>query len=172
MPNVTATAGTWVLDPARSSVRFRSKTFWGLATVKGVFGTVEGGGEVAADGTARGTLTIDAASVDTKNGKRDTHLRSADFFHAEEHPSIVFTAAGISAPAEGSGVVEIDGELTVRGVTRPLSFPAQVSLTSPEEAVLEAEVTVSRADFGITWNQLNMMPAPTVLSVTAAFHRS
>jgi polyisoprenoid-binding protein YceI len=169
MPSVTPAAGTWVLDPSHSSVRFRNKTMWGLVTVKGVFATVEGEGEVAADGTARGTLTIDAASVDTRNAKRDDHLRSADFLHVDEHPAIVFTATAIPVPTGGSGLVELDGELSVRGVSRPLSVPAQVTLASAGEAVLEAEVTLSRADFGITWNRGGMMAAPTVLTVTARF---
>ncbi len=69
-------AGTWVLDPARSTVRLRSKSMWGLVPVKGSFGTVSGEGTVSPAGEVSGTVTVDAASVDTKMGKRDQHLRS------------------------------------------------------------------------------------------------
>ncbi|MEW1859664.1 YceI family protein [Streptomyces sp. NPDC088194] len=171
MSQTTAEAGRWVLDPARSSVGFRSKTFWGLLTVKGTFGTVSGEGEVAPDGTGRGTLTIDAASLDTGNGKRDTHLRSADFFAVDEHPTIVFTAGSVTAPADGSGEVQVTGDLAVRGVSRPIAFPARVTLASPQEATLEADLPVDRAEFGITWNQLGMLLSPSTVVVTAHYRR-
>ncbi|SEG77322.1 Polyisoprenoid-binding protein YceI [Actinacidiphila yanglinensis] len=171
MSQTTADAGRWVLDPARSSVRFRSKTFWGLATVKGTFGTVSGEGEVASDGTARGTLTIEAASLDTGNAKRDKHLRSGDFFAADAHASIVFTAGALTAPAEGSGEVQVSGDLAIRGVSRPLTFPARVSLTSPQEATLEAEVSVDRGEFDMKWNQLGMVAATSTVDVTAVYRR-
>lgn len=171
MSQTTAEPGRWVLDPARSSVRFGSKTFWGLMTVKGSFGTVSGEGEVAPDGTAHGTLTIGAASVDTGNGKRDTHLRSADFFAADEHASIVFTAGTVTAPAGSSGEVQVTGDLAVRGVSRPIAFPARVTLASPQEATLEAEVPVDRSEFGITWNQMGMLTGPSKVSVVAHYRR-
>ena len=87
--SVLAGPSTWTLDPARSSVALRSKTMWGLVTVRGWFGELAGNAEILPGGAARGRLEIGAASLDTKNAKRDRHLASADFFNAAEHPSIV-----------------------------------------------------------------------------------
>src|SRR5260370_17110216 len=85
--------GLWSLHPARSTVTFRHPKFWGLVTIKGTFTKVGGEGEVLPDGTASGTLSIAAASIDTRNAKRDEHLRSADFFVTARHGSIPFTAS-------------------------------------------------------------------------------
>ena len=79
-------AGDWVLDARRSSVRLKSRSVWGLAPVNGVFREVSGSGAISKDGSASGTLTVAAASIDTGNIQRDTHLRSADFFDSANHP--------------------------------------------------------------------------------------
>ncbi|MFB7510289.1 YceI family protein, partial [Streptomyces broussonetiae] len=91
---VTVETGTWQLDPSASAVSLRHKTMWGLVTVKGAFTAVSGAGEVRPDGSATGTVTLEAASLDTKHAKRDTHLRSADFFDADQHPEITFAVRG------------------------------------------------------------------------------
>jgi polyisoprenoid-binding protein YceI len=171
-PADAATAGSWVLDPAYSSVRFHSKTFWGLLTVKGTFGEVSGEGEVGADGAVHGTLTIDAASVDTKNAKRDTHLRSADFFSADQHAAIVFTAKSVTKSADGPDAVQVTGDLSVAGSSRPLAFPARITSATADEATLEAEVTVDHVDFGITWNQMGMLKSATVVTIAARYRRA
>ena len=88
-----STVGAWVVDPAGSTAAFESKTFWGLVTVRGTFGGVTGSGAVADDGTFSGELVIDTTKLDTKNKKRDVHLRSADFFDAEKHPTMVVRIA-------------------------------------------------------------------------------
>ncbi|MFD7502158.1 YceI family protein [Streptomyces sp. NPDC059850] len=162
-------AGRWVLDPAGTTVRFAHKTFWGLSTVKGVFTGVTGEGEVLADGSARGTLTVDAASLDTQNAKRDTHLRSADFFDTDRHPEIVFAVSG-AVPGEGAAV-RIDGEMTILGNTRPLSFPARLTEATADAATLTADLEINRGEFGMGMNKLGMMPGPAALTVTARFTR-
>ena len=141
--------GHWVLDPATSSVGFRHKSIWGLVTVKGTFTTVSGEGEIDADGRGHGTLLVDAASVDTKKQKLDTHLRSADFFEIEKYPTITFSADSIVA--DGSGGAEVSGQLTVRGKTRPLTFTAQVAAASSTDVTLTGEVGVDRNDFEMAW---------------------
>ncbi len=78
--------GLWQLDATRSTVAISHVTMWGMVTVKGTFTGVSGEGEVRPDGTVRGAVTLDAASLDTKHTKRDEHLRSADFFDVEHHP--------------------------------------------------------------------------------------
>jgi polyisoprenoid-binding protein YceI len=171
-PAEAATAGRWVLDPAHSSVRFHSKTFWGLVTVKGTFGAVTGEGEVGSDGAVHGTLSVDAASVDTKNAKRDKHLRSADFFSADQHAAIVFTANSVTPSPVSPDSVQVTGDLTVAGTSRPLAFPARITSATADEATLEAEVTVDRADFGITWNQLGMLKGASTVLITARYRHA
>jgi polyisoprenoid-binding protein YceI len=160
-------AGEWVLDPSTSSVRLKSKSM-GLISVNGVFREVSGSGTVAPDGKATGTLLVAAASVDTRNTKRDTHLRSADFFDSDNHPDITFTADDIRPSAQG---VAVTGALTVRGRTRPLAFDAAASVAGDGEVWLDATVRVNRADFGITWNQLGMVSLTSTLTIHAVFTR-
>lgn len=94
------TAGNYTLDPLRSTVAFQRKTFWGLATAKGVFGSVAGSGTVMTDGRAEGSLVIDVASLDSKNTKRDNHLRSKEMLNAESFPEITFYADPIPVELE------------------------------------------------------------------------
>jgi polyisoprenoid-binding protein YceI len=87
---------------------------WGLARVKGVFGQITGNGTVSPTGEVSGAMTVAAASIDTKNTKRDTHLRSADFFDSDNYPDITFTVAGIRPSGQG---VTVTGTLGVRDET-------------------------------------------------------
>ncbi|MEU0970681.1 YceI family protein [Streptomyces sp. NPDC005917] len=167
---VTVETGLWQLDPAASAVAVRHKTMWGLVTVKGTFTGVSGRGEVAADGTATGTLAIDAASLDTKNKKRDDHLRSADFFDADHHPEITFAVRGAERPT--GDVVHVDGQLTVRGISRPQQITAQLVSADADGLTLQVEFTVVREDFGVTFNQMRMMGGPTTVAATLRFTRA
>jgi polyisoprenoid-binding protein YceI len=162
-----AMAGEWVLDPRKSSIRLKSKSM-GVIPVNGVFREVSGHGIVSPGGEVSGTVTVAAASIDTKNTRRDTHLRSADFFDSGNHPDITFTADDIQA--SGQGVV-VTGTLTVRGRTRPLSFDAVASVQGDGAIWLDAEVHVNRADFGLTWNQLGMVAVNNTLTIHAVFTR-
>ncbi|MFI9804265.1 YceI family protein [Streptomyces sp. NPDC052301] len=167
---VAVQTGTWQLDPTASTVSLRHKTFWGLVTVQGTFTAVTGAGEVRPDGSATGTITLEAASLDTKNAKRDTHLRSADFFDADRHPEITLSVGGTDR-LDGDSV-RVTGELTVRGVSRPLSFPARLAGASAEALTLEAEFDVDRAEFGMGWNQLGMMRGLTTVTAALRFART
>lgn len=161
-------AGQWVLDPGRSSIRLKSSVLGGLVPVKGVFREVNGNGTISPDGKVSGTLTVAAASIDTKNPRRDTHLRSADFFDSANHPDITFTADGIRPSGQGA---EVTGTLTVRGRTRPLSFDAVAATQGDGEIRLDAEAHINRADFGLTWNQLGLVSMHNTLTVHAVFTR-
>ncbi len=145
-----ALAGDWTLDGGKSTIGLRSKSIWGLAPVKGVFGQVAGHATVSPAGEVSGTITVDAGSIETKNATRDKHLRSADFFQADNFPHITFSVDRLQPSGEGVTVI---GQLTVRGQTRPVTFPARVSVVGSGEVRLDAEVRVNRADFGLTWNQ-------------------
>ena len=160
-------AGSWALDAARSEIGLKSKSIWGLVTVKGVFREVTGTGTVSAAGDATGTVTVAARSIDTKNKKRDEHLRSADFFDVARTPDITFAAEQVTPSAEG---VTVSGALTVRDRSRPVSFAARVS-GDEAQVVLDGETEVNRADFGLTWNQLGMTSMNNTITVHAVFTR-
>jgi polyisoprenoid-binding protein YceI len=158
--------GSWALDASRSEVRLKSSSLWGLAPVNGVFRQVTGNGTVSAAGDATGTITVAARSVDTKNNRRDQHLRSADFFDVANHPDITFTVDSIRPD---NGGVTVAGSLTVRGRTRPVSFGAQAS-SADGEVTLDGQVQVNRADFGLTWNRRGTSVQNTI-TVHAVFTR-
>ena len=162
-----ALAGEWVLDPRKSSIWLKSKVM-GVVPVNGVFREVSGNGTVFPDGKVSGSLTVGAASIDTKNTRRDTHLRSGDFFDSANHPEITFTADGIRPSGQGAAVT---GALTVRGRTRPLSFDAAVSGQGDGELWLDAEARINRADFGLTWNLMGMASMHNTITIHATFTR-
>jgi polyisoprenoid-binding protein YceI len=166
---VAVETGLWQLDAAASTVALRHKTMWNLVTVKGTFTAVGGQGEVSADGSATGTITLDVASLDTKNKKRDEHLRSADFFNAAEHPEITFAVRSAKAGAGDS--VEVSGQLTVRGISRPQTLTARLAGADADALTLEAEFTVDRAEFGLGWNQMGMIRGLTTVTAALRFVR-
>jgi polyisoprenoid-binding protein YceI len=159
----------WTLDAARSSVTLRHKTMWGLATVRGAFGDLAGSAEIGADGSLRGRLEIGAASLDTGNAKRDKHLRSADFFHADRHPHIV---AALQRADLAGDTLTVTGQLTVAGITRPLTFTATLAEVTESAVTVRAEAEVDRGQFDMTWNQLGMLRGPATISVLARFTRT
>jgi polyisoprenoid-binding protein YceI len=161
--------GNWTLDPARSTATLRSKSMWGLVPVKGVFRDLEGSGTVTPEGEVSGSVALATGSVDTKNAKRDKHLRSADFFLSEEHPAIVFALAKL--PPAGDEVT-VSGTLTVRERSLPITFPATVTLTGDGEALLDATVQVDRSEFGLTWNMMGMASMMTTITVHAVFTKN
>lgn len=165
----TVETGTFRLDAAASTVAVRQKTMWGLVTVNGTFGLVRGEATVHPDGTASGTVTLDSASLDTKHAKRDAHLRTPHFFHVEEHPAITFEVR--KATSRGDGTAAIDGQLTVRGVTRPQSLTATLTDAGSDAVTLSTEFTVDRTQFGLTWNQLGMMRGLTTITASLRFTR-
>ncbi|MER6556406.1 YceI family protein [Streptomyces sp. NPDC001027] len=166
---VAVETGLWQLDAGASTVALAHRTMWGLVTVKGVFTAVDGGGEVAADGTATGALTLKAASLDTKNAKRDAHLRGADFFDADNHPDITFVVRSAALGADGTA--EVTGQLTVRGISRPQSLTARVSGADADALTLDTEFAVDRGEFGLGWNQLGMIRGTAAVTAALRFIR-
>ena len=162
-----ALAGEWALEPRESSIRLKSKVM-GLIPVNGVFREVSGNGAVSPDGEVSGTVTVAAASIDTKNTRRDAQLRSADFFDSGNHPDITFTTDAIR-PSDQS--VTVTGALTVRGRTRPVSFDAAASIQGDGEICLDTEVRINRADFGLTWNLMGLVSMDNALTIHAVFTR-
>lgn len=133
---------------------------------------------MTAGGDVSGVITVAAASVDTKNSTRDKHLRSADFFEVASHRDITFVADGVT-PADGG--VRVAGSLTIRGRTRPVSIDVTVSGVSGggtsdagddgDEARLDGELRVNRADFGMTWNRIGIASMDNTIVVRAVFTR-
>jgi polyisoprenoid-binding protein YceI len=158
------------LDPAASAVSIAHKHFWGLGTVRGSFTKLSGSGELLPDGSGRGRLEIDAASIDTKNAKRDEHLRSKDFFNASEHAQIVVDLA--RAARQGADGVATTGTLTVAGQTRPLTVTARVTEATGQAITLAADAEIDRADFGMSWNRLGVIKGKAHVSVVARFVKS
>ena len=149
--------GTYSIDPSHSRVEFGVKHL-GIATVKGSFATFEGTLEVDGDlESARAFGTVDVASVDTKEARRDEHLRSGDFFDAENPPRMTFRSTEIRP--SGEDTFEIAGELELRGVTREIVLQAEITGTETdpwggERVGLEITGQLNRGEYGLTWNQV------------------
>jgi polyisoprenoid-binding protein YceI len=160
--------GHWVLDPRQSSVRLKTTALWGLVPVTGVFREVSAEGSIGPEGEASGTLRVAAASIDTRNPRRDKHLRSADFFDSARYQDMTFTLHGIEAAGPA---VALNGALTIRGRTRPLSFAATLTALDGGGLRFEAETLVNRAAFGLTWNLLGAISVDNTLTVCAVLCR-
>lgn len=149
-------AGNWTIDPAHSEVGFTVRHMM-LSKVRGKFVNFEGTITTAAkplDSSV--TATIDMSSITTGNEQRDGHLRSADFFDAENHPQMTFRSTGLRH--EG-GTYLLDGELTIRGTTRPITLSVDIHGFGPDNyggtrTGFTAEGEISRKDFGVNWNDL------------------
>jgi polyisoprenoid-binding protein YceI len=145
--------GTWKVDPVHSSVEFQVKHL-GIATVKGQFKEFEGTVEVGPEG-ARAYGTVKTASVDTREPQRDEHLRSADFFEVDSYPEIAFRSTAIRTA--GAEELEIDGELTIHGVTRSITLKAEIEgtetdLQGNDRVGLSASAQINRSDYEMKFN--------------------
>jgi polyisoprenoid-binding protein YceI len=149
-------AGTWTVDPAHSTVGFSVKHL-GIATVRGKFEDFEGTLEIGdGDESARAYGSVQGVSVNTGDAGRDEHLRSADFFGVEQNPELRFESAEITHVDDDS--FEIAGDLTMNGVTKPVTLTAEVQGTETdpwgnERVALEVSGQLNRGDWGMTFNQ-------------------
>jgi polyisoprenoid-binding protein YceI len=147
--------GTYRIDPAHSTVSFVARHLM-VAKVRGHFTTFSGTIEVTgAPEEAKVQATIDAASIATGDANRDAHLRSADFLDVEHFPTITFTGTG-PVPGDGS-TFTLPGELTIRGVTKPVTLEGEYlgTMTHPQMGTrlgVSATGEIDREEFGITWN--------------------
>jgi polyisoprenoid-binding protein YceI len=154
--------GIWNTEPSSSRLQFAVKTMWGLATVNGRFQRLRGQLDVEPGG-ARGELTVEADSFDTGHAKRDSHLRSADFFDVANHPTISFVASAIT-PRSGEDLT-ITGDLTVAGHVVGLQLPVSVKHGENGRLHLSTGTTVSREQAGMTWNRAGMIRGDVHLTV-------
>ncbi|MHB1681776.1 MAG: YceI family protein [Bacilli bacterium] len=146
----------WVLDEAHSSIGFTVRHMM-IANVRGYFGKFTA--TVAADPenltTANITVTIDPASIDTRNEQRDNHLRSADFFQTEEYPEITFQSSTLQSIDDEQH--RLEGYLTIHDVSKPLAFNCEIAGPAKDpwgnaRIGVTANGTLKRSDFGLTYN--------------------
>jgi polyisoprenoid-binding protein YceI len=163
---LSATVGTWTLDPSATQIELQTKAMWGLAKVTGHFTAVEGSALVESDGSVSGTLVIDAASVNTGTPKRDEHLRAKDFFEVDKYPTFVYAISAVTPAADGT--LAVSGTFTVHGQTRPLDFVATATLTEPDRATVTASADIDRTQWGLTWTKMGARVDNHVI-VTAVF---
>ncbi len=153
-----AQPAAWTIDSAHTTAEFSVRHMM-VSNVKGTFGSISGTANW--DGknlsTASVEVVIDAASINTREPKRDAHLKSADFFDVEKFPALTFKSTKIEAA--GVGQAKMTGDLTIRGVTR--SVVLDVTGPTPEVKDLSggvrlgasATTTINRKDFGLLWNR-------------------
>lgn len=159
-PSATELAsGTWHLDPARSSVEFHVRHFYGLMTVKGHFDRYEASLDLAREPAV--ALRIDAQSLDTNNAKRDAHLRSGDFFDVEHHPEVRFRS---DSAIFDSGILKVRGQLEAGGKQLPLELDATLRAVDGELEI-EAVTHADHRQLGMTWSPLGIVRAPSKLIV-------
>jgi polyisoprenoid-binding protein YceI len=157
-PVATLTAnlpeGTWHVDPKASELTFSARGTWGLVGVHGTFGDYEGELEVAG-GDARGELRIQAATLDTKNEKRDVHLRSADFFDVTAYPIVTFSLIELAPSADGT--LELGGTLRIGDNELRVQAPVQASRPAADRLRLDTKVSVDRRAAGVGWSKMGMV---------------
>ncbi len=150
--SLAGATGNWRLDPASTTIELRTKAMWGLAKVKGRFNALEGSGAVGDDSTVSGSLVFDAKSIDTRNKRRDSHLRSDDFFEVEKYPTFTYAATGASPTDDGQ--LRVTGSLTIKDQSRPLEVLVTASQPDPDRAILTAEAEIDRRQWGMTWAKM------------------
>lgn len=149
-------AGDWDLDPAHCRIGFSAKHAM-VTTVRGAFNDITGHLHVDFDDPDASTaeIVVQVASVDTRNAQRDEHLRSADFFDAEQFPEITFRSTRIEEIDDNALVVA--GDLTIRDITKPITIPLQFTGAQNDafgefRAGFEGSRRIDRREFGLEWN--------------------
>ncbi len=153
-PLVLAGIETYDIDKEHTSIAFKIRHF--ISKVPGQFNTFEGLIRLDPEDPAKGsvTVTIVAASIDTNEPARDRHLRSDAFFDVENHPEITFVSRSVRPT--GKDKLAIDGDLTIRGITRRVTLDVDAlgfgEIYGVKRAAFEARTTINRQDFKVSWN--------------------
>jgi polyisoprenoid-binding protein YceI len=152
-----ASSTTWNIDPAHTIAEFKVRHMM-IANVKGQFSKLSG--LLTLDesklANSRVEVTIEAASIETRDGQRDAHLKSADFFDVEKFPTLHFKSTGVSIV--GDGELSVEGDLTIHGVTRKVRFAVEGPTPPTKDPwgntriAIAATTKINRKDFGLTWN--------------------
>ena len=156
VPALTELTGTYTLDPAHTRIGFVARHAM-VTKVRGSFD--EFAGTAVLDGAnpanSRVEVTIEAASIDTRNAQRDEHLRGNDFLAMQEYPKITFASTGVRQAGETT--FEVTGDLTIKGVTNEITIPFEFEGAAKDpfgnqRVGFEGAVTINRKDYGVTWN--------------------
>ncbi|HLK89142.1 MAG TPA: YceI family protein [Polyangia bacterium] len=154
-----AAARTWDIDTSHANAGFRVRHLM-VSHVRGHLGPVSGTVVIDEHDPARSRVdvSIDARGLDTREPKRDEHLRSADFFDVEHHPTVTFRSTRVEAPTGLRGTLRVAGDLTIRGITRPLTLevePLEAAIRDPwgnDRRGVNARARLNRKDWGLKWN--------------------
>lgn len=149
-------SGVWTLDPTHTRIGFVARHAM-VTKVRGSFNDFSGSVTVTDEdlATAQVQLSIQAASIDTRNEQRDAHLRTNDFFAMDTYPEITFVSSSIEMTAE-DGIILV-GDLSVKAVTKKITIPFEFAGTATDpfgnvRAGFDGSVSISRSDYGVTWN--------------------
>lgn len=153
---VTDLSGAWTLDPTHTRLGFVTRHAM-VTKVRGNFNEFAGTATVPAEGVEGASIevTIQAASIDTRNADRDGHLKSNDFFDMETYPEITFRSTKVTA--KGSDELEVTGDLTIKGQTKSVTIPFEYEGTATDpfgnlRAGFEGKTVINRSDYGLSWN--------------------
>ena len=151
-----ATATTWAIDPAHSEIQFKVKHLV-ISTVTGSFGQYEGQVESVGDdfSNAKISFSADISSISTGQEQRDGHLKSAEFFDAEQFPKLTFVSTAMTKT--GDDTYNLTGDLTIHGVTKSVTLNVEhggqmQDFYGQTKAGFEATGTIKRKEFGLTWD--------------------
>jgi len=157
MSTTSTSSTTWNIDPAHSHAEFKVKHMM-ISNVKGSFSGITGTlvKDTADPSLSRIDASIDIGTVNTGDEKRDEHLKSADFFHHEQHPHMTFKSTRVEK--KGDEEYAVTGDLTLHGITMPVTFAVEGPSQPAKDPWgntrigLAATTKISRKDFGLTWN--------------------
>jgi polyisoprenoid-binding protein YceI len=155
--SVPASTITWNLDPAHSRAEFKVRHMM-ISNVKGSFSGLTGTliEDPANPTQSRAEASIDISTVDTGDAQRDAHLKSADFFHQEQHPTMTFKSTRVEK--KGDEEYAVTGDLTLHGVTKQVTFAVEGPSAPGKDPWgntrigLSATTKINRKDFGLSWN--------------------
>lgn len=148
---------TWNIDPAHSSAQFKVKHMM-ISNVKGEFTKITGKLELDEEDITKSRVenSIDANSINTRELQRDGHLKSSDFLDVEKYPALTFKSTSLQK--KGNGDLAVTGDLTIHGVTRPVTLEVEESSAPVKDPWggtrmgVSATTKINRKDFGLTWN--------------------
>jgi len=154
-----ARAATWDIDTSHANAGFKVRHLM-VSHVRGHLGPVTGTIVIDEQDLARSRVdvTIDARGIDSREPKRDEHLRSADFLDVANHPTVAFRSTRVEAPSGAGGDLRVTGDLTIRGVTRPVTLevdglpPAIKDPWGNSRRGVSARARINRSDWGLKWN--------------------